>query len=154
MKKILFVCTGNTFRSPSAEYLFDLYVKEHGGSYVVSSAGTKGWPPGPFQKTIEEVGMFGADMSKHQYRVLTQEIADGADIIICMAEHHRKTLKQTFGKESYLFNELALGESTDLKDDDEAVGEYGDLNEFIEYTITLIHERIPALYKRLQSMNL
>ena len=155
MKKILFVCTGNTFRSASADYLFDKYSKmQSSNSYIVSSAGTLGNPVGVYEKTIEMANKYGVDMSAHTYRVLTQDIVDDVDIIICMAHHHQETVKQKFGKESYLFNELSIGEKTDLKDDDEAYGEYADLDDFIVETVETIYERIPALYEKLQQMNL
>ena len=39
--KIIFVCTGNTCRSPMAEFLFKAYLKERkrAGDFTVTSAG-------------------------------------------------------------------------------------------------------------------
>lgn len=39
MKKILFVCTGNTCRSPMAEGIFNQAVKENNLDYIAESAG-------------------------------------------------------------------------------------------------------------------
>lgn len=39
MKKILFVCTGNTCRSPMAEGIFNFLAKENNLDYIAESAG-------------------------------------------------------------------------------------------------------------------
>ncbi|MCH5299983.1 MAG: low molecular weight phosphatase family protein [Ruminococcus sp.] len=39
MKRILFVCTGNTCRSPMAEGIFNLLAKENNINYIAESAG-------------------------------------------------------------------------------------------------------------------
>ena len=150
------MCTGNTFRSASAEYLLKAEVQEeHNSQLAISSAGTLGDSEyGPFPKTIERVKFYGGDMSRHKYTILTQEIVDDADIIICMAQHHVDFVKKNFGKDSILFNELVYGKKTDIKDDNEARGEYSDLNEFIVQTVDTIQEGIPLLAKKLEAMNL
>ncbi|MCA9477664.1 MAG: hypothetical protein KC535_00775 [Nanoarchaeota archaeon] len=154
-KKILFVCTGNTFRSASAEYLFKAFLAQHqDNSFIVSSAGTRGNPYGVYRETEQRVKSHGGDMSGHHYMVLDQDIVDNADLIICMAAHHQEFVKKHFGAKSFLFNELAYGKSTDLKDDDEAYGEYEDLGDFIYETVDTIWEGLPVLYEKIQSMDL
>jgi protein-tyrosine-phosphatase len=153
MKHVLFVCTGNTFRSASADYLLKhLLLEKHDSKFIVSSAGTKGNPLGVYPATKERVAKFGADMSRHQYRILNQEIIGEADIIVCMAKHHQEFIQKNFGAESYLFNELAYDTKTDLKDDDEAAGEYEDLDEFINETVDVIFEGMPELYRKIHEM--
>lgn len=153
MKKILFVCTGNTFRSPSAEYLLKDYLKNNNINNIsVFSAGTKGNPGGVFPETIDAVKRYNLDISKHKYRILNQEIIDNADIIISMTHAHRNFIVENFSRESYLFNELVKNESTDLMDDIEAKGQYSNVKEFIFETIDIIHDAVPILSKKIQSL--
>ncbi len=153
MKKVLFVCSGNTFRSASAEYLLRKFLQdEKDASFSVHSAGTTGNSVGVFDETISEVKKFGIDMSKHQQRVLSQEIIDDSNIIICMTHKHQNIVLENFNRESFLFEELALHLDKDLKDDAEARGEYKDLNKFIDLTIDFIHECIPRVYFALKKL--
>jgi predicted protein tyrosine phosphatase len=65
-RKVLFVCSGNIDRSPTAEAL--LRGKE---GFEVKSAGT--WAGAP--------------------KVVSKELMDWADVIFAMEEHHKETLK-------------------------------------------------------------
>ena len=153
MKNILFVCTGNTFRSASAEYLLKDYLKKNTiTNFSVFSAGTRGNQGGIFPETIEAMNRYNIDISKHQYRVLNQSIVNDADVIISMTHVHKKFVSENFSNESYLFNELAKNESTDLKDDKEAEGEYVERKDFIFETIDTIHDAIPAIFQKTQNL--
>lgn len=155
--KVLFVCTGNTFRSASADYLFNNFLKEkNDNSIVISSAGTKGYIPGMFKETVDELKKLGIDASKHQYKVLNQAMIDETDLIICMSLKHKKFVKENFGKESILFNEILKGDSSDVPDDYEAgITHESDKFPLFIHEITLyINESIPIIYSKLKAMNL
>ncbi len=86
---ILFVCTGNTCRSPMAEgYLKskkipDIFVKSAGfGEY--------GYPASP--NSIEVMGEAGIDISSHTSSVCNQQLISWADKIICMTDSHKSIL--------------------------------------------------------------
>jgi protein-tyrosine-phosphatase len=54
--KILFVCTGNIFRSMSAEYLAAKYIKDNKIKNIqISSAGTVAHPETPFSYTVKRL---------------------------------------------------------------------------------------------------
>jgi protein-tyrosine-phosphatase len=149
MVTVLFVCTGNTFRSASAEYLLRAHASKEGDlTLTVFSAGTKGNPLGSFEETYTRLDYYGVDMRPHKFQVLTQEHFDKADIVICFAKHHQQYIKQTFGFDSFLFNTIAIGESTDLQDDGEAHIWQGDprFEAFVKRTVDMIAKRIPAVY--------
>lgn len=148
---ILFVCTGNTLRSAMAHYFFQNYDAKHRKLFHVSSAGTRGNPLGPYQETVELMQSKGIDMSAHRDTRLTQELVDAQDIIICMAKHHQEFIQEHFKTSSLLFNKVAIGESTDIQDDDEAQIWPGDprFPAFLTRLCETIEKRIPLLYEKL-----
>ena len=88
--KLLFVCTGNTCRSPMAAALAQHLAAERGlGDLEVSSAGTSAWDGMPASDGALLVGMeHGLDLSAHRARQVTPEIVADADIILTMGPHH------------------------------------------------------------------
>ncbi len=95
---ILFVCTGNTCRSPMAEGLFKKMIDEKyrdacNMPYSCSSAGL-------FAMTGDEVTAnsvkacerFGVDISAHRARRITSYILDETDKFVCMTPDHAASL--------------------------------------------------------------
>jgi protein-tyrosine phosphatase len=101
---ILFVCTGNTCRSPMAEALCKMRLAERlrckieelpERGYLVLSAGLAAGPGFPAAyEAIEIVKGLGADLSQHQSRSLTVELANRADHLLVMTRGHARALAQ------------------------------------------------------------
>lgn len=87
---LLFVCTGNTCRSPLSEAITRRMVADRGLSDVtVGSAGTNAWPDAPASDGALLVALeHGMDLSEHRARVLSTELVAGADLILTMGPHH------------------------------------------------------------------
>jgi L-threonylcarbamoyladenylate synthase len=94
----LFVCTGNTCRSPMAEGLFRKSLAEKVGcrideleekGYKVVSAGTMdmaGAPASP--ESVKACAAKGVDLTRHASQPLTRKLVDASDFIFCMTRSH------------------------------------------------------------------
>ena len=87
---LLFVCTGNTCRSPLAEGIARRMISERALTDLeVSSAGTSAWPDAPASDGALLVAMeHGIDLAEHRARSLAPEIVATSDIILAMGPHH------------------------------------------------------------------
>ncbi|HEX2724176.1 MAG TPA: low molecular weight protein arginine phosphatase [Gemmatimonadaceae bacterium] len=94
--KILFVCSGNTCRSPLAEAIARRLATVAGRSDIeVSSAGTQAWDGSPASDGALLIGMERElDLSSHRSRHLTPEIVAANDLILVMAPSHLARVKE------------------------------------------------------------
>ena len=94
LKNILFVCTGNTCRSPLAEGIAKkLFLHGKRKNYNVGSAGSAavdGVPASPL--AVEVANANAIDLTKHQARFLSRTLVSDADLIIALAASHRDTV--------------------------------------------------------------
>ena len=108
--KILFVCTGNTCRSPMAEAITRKVAREKWlGELEVSSAGTSAWDSAPASDGALLVAMERAmDLSEHRAQNLTRELVQGADLILAMGPHHLERIEALGGEgKAYLLSDYA-----------------------------------------------
>lgn len=97
---ILFVCTGNTCRSPMAEGMFKKQLSENTGinidktaevGYNIVSAGTLGIVGLPASvEAVEVCAARGVDLSGHRSGALSKDLIEQSDVIFALTSSHRR----------------------------------------------------------------
>lgn len=116
--RILFVCTGNTCRSPMAAGIARAVAAERGlGDVVAESAGTGAnpYPPGtPMPEMGASDGAIlvamehGVDLAGHRARPLTQAHVEQADLVLAMADRHLVRVLELGGEgKAFLLTDFA-----------------------------------------------
>ncbi|MCL7747917.1 low molecular weight protein arginine phosphatase [Halalkalibacter alkaliphilus] len=90
MKKVLFVCTGNTCRSPMAEALLRSRMDER---IEVKSAGVQAFPNSPASEGTKAVLAEKGISAEHASQLVTEELLDWADVILTMTTSHKEMIK-------------------------------------------------------------
>ena len=86
---VLVVCTGNSCRSPMAQYMLADALK--GTPTFVDSAGTDAPVGGPAAaNAVEVMRDAGIDLTRHRARQLSPEMVEAADLVLVMEEYHRQ----------------------------------------------------------------
>ena len=122
MPNILFVCTGNLFRSPIAEACFKRELAAHGleHGWQVSSTGTwaiNGLPPA--RPGLDWAQRHGLDIVVHRTRLIDRSIAAQADLILVMEGGHKEALCSELPDLAYwvhLLSEAVTGVSYGIPD--------------------------------------
>jgi len=151
---VLFVCTGNTCRSPLAEALLRRLLEERQVEGVtVASAGTGAWAGAPASEGSYLVALEdGVDLSAHRAQLLTPELAASSDLILTMSRSHRQRLSELgFADRTFLLGEYAGRSGTAAEVDDPYGGSvtdyrdtYGQLKALLGSVVErLERERIP-----------
>ena len=90
-ENILIVCVCNICRSPITELLF----KQRWPHIKIQSAGVGALVGAQMDATASTVAsLYGLDPSQHQARQLTSKLAEQADLILVMEQHHIRAVTQ------------------------------------------------------------
>ncbi len=112
MNMVLFVCTGNTCRSPMAEALFCHRIGET-IAWNARSAGVYAPSGAPASHhAISALQELDIDLAGHQSQSLTPELVGAAKLIISMTEAHRNYILDLFpevGNRVFLLNSFGTG---------------------------------------------
>lgn len=148
MKRVLFVCTGNIFRSLTAEHA--LRAALNGRADIdVSSAGTVDYPHVVRPNVREYLRMKGFDVSAHRRRTLTEPILAQSQLVIAMSTDHHAYLRERFGRPALLFLEACGETAAALPDIEEVVLDYQTNAAAVDAHVRATIDRILALTPRL-----
>jgi protein-tyrosine phosphatase len=152
-QSVLFVCTGNIFRSVAAEFALKARLGA-GTSCVVSSAGIDARAQSMHEWVLARLRENGADPTSHVRRQLTEELVEAADLVIAMGRNHQAFIREEYGHDAPLFNQICLGYDKPILDLHEAIPDWETDPEraraYVCSVIDAIWATAPALLSRLR----
>ncbi|WP_059104143.1 low molecular weight protein arginine phosphatase [Shouchella shacheensis] len=117
-QRILFVCTGNTCRSPLAEYF--LRKQDKAGHFEVASAGIVAQEGSPISSGSASVLEEACIEHDHRARPVSDKLVNWADIILTMSESHKRVLQKDYSNQEEkvftLKEYVQVDGSTDIAD--------------------------------------
>jgi protein-tyrosine phosphatase len=154
MKKILFVCTGNICRSPTAEGVLRHRAREAGHADIIQfdSAGTHnyhvGAPPDP--RSIQTALSRGIDIQDLRARKLLAPDYQDFDLILALDNSHLRHIREIAPKEAKAKAALFLEYAGATKETEVPDPYYGNQRDF-EYVLDLIEAAALPLIKKLHT---
>ncbi len=151
--RLLFVCTGNTCRSPLAEVIARQEAERRGWTTVEShSAGifaASGEPASEGARTVAQ--RRGIDLADHRASTLTPEMIEWADLVIGMSESHLRVARDLGADEKAALLTGFLDEEHPAHLGP-VVDPVGGSTAAYEETAQLVEESIAALFDRLSQI--
>ena len=118
--KVLFICTGNTCRSPMAEAIFNKYAQDYDKDYNAFSRGLSVFAAQPTNaKSMSALNDIGITNFTHTSTQLTPNDIESCDMVLTMTSVHKIILKNAFPKyknKIFTLNEKAYGTDSDITD--------------------------------------
>jgi L-threonylcarbamoyladenylate synthase len=150
--RIVFVCTGNTCRSPMAEAICKKLLSDRlgctidelpGRGFTVLSAGLAAGPGLPAaSEAVAIAEAIGVDLSRHQSQLLTPELAEQATHVLGMTQGHVQAISDLLAVKARLL-------SPDGDDVDDPIGQPFEVYEecayqMAGYILTLVEGLTPS----------
>ncbi len=155
--RVLFVCTGNICRSPTAEGVFRALAKAAGldGRVEVDSAGTGGWHVGepPDARSQEAAAHRGIDLSDLRARQVAPGDFAAFDYVVALDRGHLQALRRMAPPDHLDRLHLFLNHARDLDLEDVPDPYYGGANGF-DHVLDLVEAGCRGLLAHIHAHDL
>lgn len=104
-RKVLFLCTGNTCRSPMAQGMFNQILEENGLSedFCAISAGLNAFDGEKAnEKAVSVLRKQGIDLSEHRSQRMNLQLLGEAELFVCMEQVHYDAMARFLEEKSRL----------------------------------------------------
>lgn len=149
---VLFICSGNIFRSMTADFSLRAHLRDN-DNITIGSAGLRPPPHGVVDFVRDHLKRKGIDISEHQPTQLTPAMLEETTLPVAMGLEHQEIIERDFGHRLPLFSEVAYGTVEALRDVWEVVPDWqNNLEASAEYgcsVIDYIHDGMPGFLERM-----
>jgi len=158
IKKVLFICFGNTCRSPAAEYLAKwLQNAKYKGKLdevIFDSAGFDNYFNHAQPETVSYIKSKGGDISDFRPKIFDKNLFEVQDLIITMEEHQVESIIKNFNNVKDIERKTHalkhyVGETENIDIDDPYMQDH---NYYINI-MRIIEENVDKLLKKIISIN-
>lgn len=144
---ILFVCTGNTCRSPMAEVI----LKTKRPHYHVLSAGIHAQDGAPMNEMAKQTVAKHQLKEAHASQVMTSELMTWADYVFTMTSAHKLVLEMAFPRHTDSIFTLKEFTKEDVDTTVDIPDPYGGTLEMYEQTFQALEEYIDRAIHKMES---
>lgn len=154
IKNILFVCLGNTARSPAASYLAQYYAKKYKADLICESAGFINAFSYMQPESRDYLEMKGINHSDFSPRLITRKLLEKQDLTLTMEKSHSIDIIENYGnvknidKKTFTLKEFN-GEIHDL----DIIDPYYASNETYRKVLRIIDEQVEKAIKKIVQIN-
>ncbi|MEG1887857.1 MAG: low molecular weight phosphatase family protein, partial [Oscillospiraceae bacterium] len=95
-RTIVFICTGNTCRSPMAKAIFsDKLPERYCDNFEVESAGIMPQEgESAAENSVLALAQIGIDITNHSAQKITKDMLSEAELFVCMSAEHQAVLEK------------------------------------------------------------
>ena len=154
IKNILFVCLGNTARSPAASYLAQYYAKKYNANLIFESAGFINAFSYIQTESRDYLQSKGIDHSGFRPKLINRKLLENQDLVLTMERSHSidiignyNTIKD-IDKKTYTLREFN-GEIHDL----DIIDPYYTSNKTYRKVLRIIDEQVEKAVKKIIQIN-
>lgn len=146
--KIIFVCTGNTCRSPMAEAILRKMVYAENLDVIVESRGTSVYSEDPINpKSAEALATIGISNVVHKAKQIMKNDIEESDIVLTMTQQHKLALLKTYPDFRYKIFTLAEY-AEDSRDD--ISDPFGKSQIFYNFCVQEIKKLVESLFEEIK----
>jgi protein-tyrosine phosphatase len=154
IKQVLFVCLGNTARSPAAEYLARDYAKKFSIDLEFDSCGffnAFSYMQPESRKYLDKKGITHSDFTP---KIINHKLLEKQDLILTMESTHSEDIKRNFNnvreieKKTFTLREFN-GENHNL----DIIDPYYTSNKAYRDVLKLIDEEVKKVVKKINQIN-
>jgi protein-tyrosine phosphatase len=154
VKRILFICLGNTARSPAAEYLTRYYAEKNNADLIFSSAGFINAFSYMQRESQEYLNLKKINHSDFQPQLITRSLLESQDLILTMEKSHLKDIISKYRnipnieKKTYTLKEFN-GEVQDV----DIIDPYYTSTETYRKVLKIIDDNVKKAVEKIQFLN-
>ena len=154
INNILFVCLGNTARSPVAEYLAKFYAKKYGLHLNIESAGFINAFSTMQPESHEYLNRKNIPHSDFSPQIITKSLLEKFDLILTMEKQHRDEIIEIYKHNNKIrIKTFTLKEFNHSKGNLDIIDPYYSSNEKFKEILNIIDQEVEKAILNIKRLN-